>query len=163
MKHSFLYIVGLLIVGYVALFWLLPGFFLKSEKSCRLACMDNLMSIARASKAYASSHEGAFPPDWHALAAFSVGDTHIEPSVFVCRGTGTKPGSMAEVESWAEYILVPGVLVGDPPETVLAYDLAVHHGGDGAPVLYIDGSVGWKYAAEISQLRTKDGQQLRTQ
>lgn len=135
---------------------LLVGCFPEKEKTRRVGCMENLVVLGRACHAYADGHRGSFPSNWQSLAT-----SEVAPSRFICRGQRREPGAMGDVDSWADYVIVPGVMASDPSGAVLAYDQPSHHRGDGAPVLHVDGSVSWEDKEELGRLRTKDDQPLK--
>jgi prepilin-type processing-associated H-X9-DG protein len=103
----------------------------------RAACQANLKYL------YGSASLGmdvlnVFPKSLQGAAGATE-----RPGMFLCPATGHVAGDPNHVELWADYAYVGGVpevpgarcvLAGCPPEL---------HGGDGANVVFIDGSVVW--------------------
>lgn len=147
----------IIFVGIVALM----GCVAEKERVRRHRCMENLGEIGKRCIRYANGHGGSFP---HSLSdVTSVEGESIADSgrVFICPSSGTHPGVISKVDDWSDYMFISGVTTNDPPNTMLAYDSPQHHRADGAPVLYIDGSVMWHDREEFGRLRTKYGSPLK--
>lgn len=128
-----------------AVFFVLGGMILPMlarptpHHSTRTRCMSNLSQIGKACVMYSMDHGEAFPPSFLSLTNYvSV------PKLFICRGSGNKPGPIETVDQWTDYILVTNVSAGSDSDLVLAYcKPGNHQDRDGVNVLFVDGSVTW--------------------
>lgn len=124
----------------------------EKEKLRVRQCMDNLVEIGEVCRAYANDHDGRFPDTFSQIA---TGKYTLATKTFICRGSQKRPGKASDVDQWSGYHLVTGITLGHHPRKVLAYDQPEHHRGDGAPVLFVDGSVSWVFAKEWTNLVAK--------
>lgn len=71
--------------------------------------------------------------------------------LFVCPGTGSRPGPMLSVEEWTDYIYVGAVWEG-VPHTALVISPPENHGGKYGYAVCVDGYLARLPAKEIHQL-----------
>jgi prepilin-type processing-associated H-X9-DG protein len=96
----------------------------------RTACAANLSSIGRSCLLYAEGAQGVLPPSLDVLT-YGGRYAYVQPKQLGCPACG------------GTYIYVPGYTNRDDPTGVLAYEPLSYHGGKGANVLRLDGSVKW--------------------
>jgi hypothetical protein len=68
------------------------------------ACRTNMVQIALA--LHTSSSGGNFPSKLSELEA------SVDPSLFVCHGTGSKPGEMSKIEDWTDFVYIGNLMEG---------------------------------------------------
>ncbi|MHC4504110.1 MAG: protein translocase subunit SecD [Planctomycetota bacterium] len=108
----------------------------KREFDRREVSRDNVERIGRALREYSTKHEGNFPKDLAGLVA----EGYLEAS----------PLGGPDAETGVAYEYVSGIVVGDPPASVLLYDKGLHR--HGAHVLFIDGRLEWKDPRQVASL-----------
>lgn len=118
---------------------LLPAVASARERARRTHDMSNLKQIGLAAHMYAMDNKELFPSSFTNLATY----TGNSPRLFVCPATGHEPGDMASVDTWTDYVLVPGRSMGDAPDSVLAFSKPECFPGEGGNVLFVDGHVEW--------------------
>ena len=132
--------------------------FIRREKATarRKVCARNLVQIGIACRVYAAAHGGAFPASFGGLLA-GVPDEAAwrHPKMYDCPSSDTPAGEIDDVDDWTDYLLIPGLTTNAPARTPLGRCDPVHHSGDGAPVLFIDGTVRWLSRAGIDSLVPK--------
>ena len=100
------------------------------------AARGNIHRLRMAMLVYAGEHDGNYPFKWSQLVSQVE---RISPKDFVCLPMDDAPGELSDVDSWAEYTLVPGRRLDEPEGTVVAFCKASHwrrHGG--AFVIYVE-------------------------
>jgi hypothetical protein len=122
----------------------------------RGSCAANLWSVAQAVQMYADANGGRYPD----ALADTVRDGHApDVRIFVCGGSADTPAAgvtpaarAADLAKGghASYAYVGrGLTSGAHPDTVLAYEAADHHDGEGGHVLFADLRVEWHDAAGL--------------
>ena len=74
------------------------------------------------------------------------------PKVYICNKSGRTAGTLDGVDAWTDYALVAGLTENDPSVLPQAFCRPEHHNGDGANVLYLDGSVQWLTSGDFTAL-----------
>ena len=139
-----------LIMGYVALALslLVWGVIMQAEEKHRKArCMSHLGNIAKAGFMWSMDNGGKPFPDFKSL----INSGANTPKVFICKSSGHQPGDFANVDEWADYVLVPVAVRGTNAEDVVAFDKPQNHAGRGGNVLHVDGSVSWLNTEEFNK------------
>jgi len=115
-------------------------------------CMSNLSQFGKAMAMYEIDHSNQWPTAFGELVP-----TYLEhPRVFRCPEAGGVVGSITNVDTWTRYVLIP--LSPDcPADRAHAFCPPENHGGDGANVLFADGSVGWFTAKDFEVLVQEQG------
>lgn len=116
-------------------------------KTPQIACMRNLQIIGQGIIAYASDHQGRFPPDLGTL----IGDQGIGMNYFICPASRSvlpdqwQKMTPAQQATWVnlhtDYVYLGAKMNIRTPhaaETPLAYDKDDDHGGTGMNVLFLD-------------------------
>ncbi len=135
LKKAALIGVGLLVV--LALGGLVTQSILtKREFDRRKVSRDKVERVGRALREYSTKHEGKFPKDLRGLVA----DGYLKAS----------PLAGPDAETGVAYEYVSGLVVGDPPASVLLYDKGLHR--HGAHILFIDGRLEWKDPRQVASL-----------
>lgn len=130
--------------------------FIRREKATarRRVCAMNLKEIGVACLAYAANHDGAFPASFEQFIQGGPDDsTWRQPKMYYCPSSDTLAGEIDDVDNWSDYALIPGLTTTAPARTPLCRCDPAHHGGDGAPVLFTDGTVRWLTPARINSLQ----------
>ena len=96
---------------------------------------------------YARDHDGRFPNTWADLGPLEKGSTWDR--VFRCPSTDHDPGAWERLDLWSDYHLLPGRTTNDPPHTILVIEPLSNHSGQGANVLFVDGSTTWWTASQV--------------
>ena len=73
--------------------------------------------------------------------------TSLNPGLFVCPGTGRKPGLMGEIEEWTDYIYIGGLTDNALQNAAQIISPPENHNGKYGYVLFVDGSV-WRLPPE---------------
>src|SRR6266498_2203496 len=73
--------------------------------------------------------------------------TPLDPGLFVCPGTGSKPGLMGEIEEWTDYIYIGGLTDNALQNAAQIISPPENHNGKCGYVLFVDGSV-WRLPPE---------------
>jgi prepilin-type processing-associated H-X9-DG protein len=122
----------------------------------RIACAANLRGVGQSVAMYANAHGGAFPDTLEqAVATGYVPDVRI----FCCPGAkdtpatgGTPAAEAADLVAGGHlsYAYVGGGLtLAADRNTVIAYEHATNHEGQGGNVLFADGHAEWFAAAQL--------------
>lgn len=114
----------------------------------RSKCHGDLKLLGNAIQTYQVDHQGQLPTMLTVLS-----NELSNPAFLICAGSGHKPGSFSDADTWADYSLVNwSMLVGTnpiPSAYPIAYDGSMaNHGGRGINVLGVDGFVRWDPMAE---------------
>jgi prepilin-type processing-associated H-X9-DG protein len=96
---------------------------------------------------YAMLHDGQFPNKWADLGPLEPGSTW--PKVFRCPSTDHNVGEWDCLDTWSDYHLLPGRTINDPPHTILVNEPLSNHSGQGANLLFVDGSTTWWAASQV--------------
>ncbi len=97
------------------------------EGARRAHCISNLKQTAYACERFSKDNNGKLPGTFEVM--LSMG---IDKRIFSC------PSRRGEMD----YVYVPGLEPGDPPDCILAYDKEGNHEG-GRNVLFLDKNVKW--------------------
>lgn len=89
----------------------------------------------------------SFPAEFRDITNYVGGG-----DVYVCPCSGRRPLSLTDVDEWTDFILVSGLSEGDPSTAVQVFCPPQNHGGQGAHVLRVDGSVEWLSRKEFEAL-----------
>jgi len=117
-------------------------------------CLRNLKGIANLTRAYASDHGGAYPPDLQALGPYAK----EEPSVFECcvcfnssgllpRVAGARTSNAWDLPGTLSYAYVVPGSSNEPRNRILAFCMCYH---PGVHVVYLDGRTGVLSPREFS-------------
>ncbi len=117
------------------------------EKMVRLDCQSNLRQIGLKCREYAAEHAGHFPSTWAELNL--VGDDANWAKLLRCPSTRHEIGTWTQVDSWADYRLLPERSTNDSPIRILAIEPLGNHGSAGANVLFVDGGTQWWPALRV--------------
>ena len=116
---------------------LLPAVATARDRARSAACMNNLRQISMASMMYSADEDDRLPNDFKSLEPY----TADSPEIFVSPSTDNKPGSLSNVDSWTDYVLVPNLRTHLPGDTVFIYTKPECYPRGGGNILFIDGSV----------------------
>jgi len=136
-----------LLLTSVAFFGLIEGIRSAPAQSRRSFCMSNLGQIGMAGRMYSEDNAGAPFPDFKTLRDSGANT----PKLFICKSSGHLPGDLANVDEWADYVLVPVGMRGTNDTDVVAFDKPENHKGRGGNVLHVDGSVAWLDTEEFNK------------
>ena len=114
------------------------------RKECGFSLNHNIGVRCRE---YAMAHNGRFPNTWADLGPLEKGSTWDR--VFRCPCTDHEPGVWDRLDIWSDYRLLPGRATTDPPNTILVIEPLANHSGQGANVLFVDGSTSWWTASQV--------------
>ncbi len=118
------------------------------EGIMRQECRFSLnRSIGVRCREYAMAHNGEFPNTWADLGPLETGSTWA--AVFRCPSTDHGIGEWERLDIWSDYHLLPGRSTNDPPNTILVIEPLANHSGEGANVLFVDGSTTWWTASQV--------------
>jgi prepilin-type processing-associated H-X9-DG protein len=121
-------------------------------------CASSLSQFGKLFQMYAMDHDGAYPSSWQNAYDYLVSwEKNANPKMFVCRRSGQQPGPTNQVDSWCNFLIVPGLTTNSPKTLVHACCRPEHHNGKGANVLFTDGSVCWYQAEEFHKLLKEQG------
>jgi hypothetical protein len=128
----------------------LPGMARSNELTNRAISQSNLRGIGMAIKLYANDNASAFPPDFQALIA----DGSCVPKQLTNPNSGRSSG--------CDYYYVTGLTSGDPKDWIIAFEDPNQNRGEGASVLYVNGTVqfivekpGGQFTREISRFKAE--------
>lgn len=155
------YLAIALVCVFVCVFVLVPILIRSLDRSRyhdpRLKCASNLRQIGQGVQMYANENKGAFPDDFAALLLTQ----DITSEVFVCYITNDTRAEGPTTQAVAanltagghlSYVYVGKGLTSYSPQTaVVAYEPLSNH-GNGTNVLYADGHIEWRTAAEAKWL-----------
>jgi prepilin-type processing-associated H-X9-DG protein len=141
------FLVVLAVIIVVGAIRLVSDFDLAWEKMVRLDCQGNLRELGIPCFEYAAKHDGHFPSTWSELNF--VGADANWSKLLRCPSTHHETGTLAKVDLWADYRLLPGRSTNDVPNTILALEPLANHKSIGANVLFVDGSTAWWPAARL--------------
>lgn len=127
----------------------------------RQACASNLKQIGMALWLYAADHGEMFPPHLGVL----YDKYAAEADAFICPSTSAHPDPNQERSalearppvyakfapehiSYYSYYYVTGRRPDDPPESIIAFENAANHDGNGLHVLRADGRAEWMKPTE---------------
>lgn len=123
------------------------SFFIHHIVSRKMQCMNNLRSIQRACMLYSVYHEAAFPTSFAQIT-----NAFLAPETFMCPCSGHKPGALACVDEWTDYILVTNVSRRSDGKWIVAYCKPENHKGKGCNIFHVKGSVMWSNSEGFSNL-----------
>ena len=108
---------------------------------------------------YSMDHGGAFPSNMTGLADCGANS----PKLFLCPGSGTVPGHMANVDEWMDYIYI---FWKDGDKTPTNYPWIYerrlsHHRGEGIHVAPVAGPAFWDPGAQWLQKFVKEHPDLK--
>ena len=110
----------------------------------RVMCAANLGHIGTSCVTYAESNHGKMPTSLDLLTQGGRRALCL-PKQIICPTCGRK------------FDYIPGRTIYDDPRTVLAYEPLGNHGGTGANVLRVDGSVKWMKKQEYEKVMADFG------
>jgi len=117
------------------------------EQWRRMGCGSNMFHLGLACHEYASNHDGYFPGRWSDMKNeeyYSVLLLNMR-----CPSTGHELGSLATVDFWADYRLLPGLTEKSPATEALIIEPLSNHQDRGAHVCFVDGHVEWWPAEKV--------------
>jgi len=133
-----------LVFGYVCLFLqvlgiplLLPVIWTIQDLGARSRCCEHLHYLDKALVAYCSPPATNYPSNLDMLS------NDLSPDLFVCPGSGNKPGSLTNVMEWTDYIYVTGLSTSTPPGVPVLLCPPENHKGKGGSILDTDHSMRW--------------------
>jgi prepilin-type processing-associated H-X9-DG protein len=127
---------------------LLPAVATARDRARRASGMNNLAQIGKASMMYSMDNDEKRPANFQSLKLYT-GDS---PRLFVCPATGKQPGAFSDVDSWTDYVLVPGLTEESPPQSVFVFTHPDCYPNGGGNILFLDGSVQWCDPATYDEL-----------
>lgn len=99
------------------------------QNAGRRACQCNLEVIGRGCLAYATQHEGRFPAFLADIATTNASNQQLsDPLLYTCLNRHPS-GSLSNVDTWSDYIIVSGLSTSSPPDTILAFEPVSDHDG----------------------------------
>ena len=122
---------------------LLPAISMARSRARQAKCASNLSIIGKASAMYSMDHDDKYPGK-----ISEMDEIKSNPAIAVCPSSGTVVGDPATIDTWSDYTIIASKADASP-DTVHAYCRSENHKGEGANVLYIDGSVAWTKADEL--------------
>jgi len=129
-----------------------------SREGGRERCQWNLRVIWKAAKLTGYGEGDRFPPSLQIIFP-----TAPDPQLYICPDSGHNSGDTNHVNLWADYVYVSGLTESDPPGCILAFCPPENHKGEGANVLFIDGSVRWYSVEEFKRLTNNPSSFFGTQ
>lgn len=123
------------------------------DKMVIMDCEHQLSEIGVECRIYARDHGGRFPSQWTDLTCVEGAENWRR--MFRCPYSGHDAGGWTNVDLWADYHLLPGRTMNDPPNRILAVENLANHKGTGANVLYVDGSSGWLATSKLLKTELK--------
>lgn len=121
---------SMIIVPAVLISILLPSLSRARELAKRALDASNLRGIGQSMIVYAADNRNAFPPDLQTL----IVDGSCTPKQFIDPSSGHQPPA-------CDYFYVAGLTGKDPANWIIAYCAPNYHSGEGANVLYMNGTV----------------------
>jgi len=117
----------------------------KPDTAGKIRCLDNLQAVALVLRTSIPTE-----PDY----PLTLTDTsNTNASLFVCPSTGHKPGDMASVEEWSDYIYVGNLLdVAQDPKVALLICPPENHDGKYGYVVWLTREVAQLSAPDIRRL-----------
>lgn len=113
--------------------------------------------IRKAMKLYAMDHDGQFPSN---IASFAPSYAS-HPKLYVCPGSGTRPGSITNVDEWMDYIYIhwpDGERT--PTNHPWIYERRLSHHGGGINLAPVGGNAFWDEGAEWLQRFAREHPEL---
>lgn len=127
---------------------MLPSLARAREITKRAVSASNLRGIGQAAMVYAFDNGKVFPPNFQTL----ITDGTCTPRQLINPSSGRTAG--------CDYYYVTGLTSDDPRDWIVAYEDPNQHQGEGANVLYVDGTVqflkekpGGQFAKEIGRFK----------
>jgi hypothetical protein len=137
---------------------LIPAARYAKEQAGRAVCRDVLhCCIRKAMVMYSMDHDGQYPKTLADLASEYVS----QPKLFICKSSGTIPGSMTNVDEWCDYIYLhweDGT--NTPPHYPWLYERRLSNHGGGIYVAPIEGDAFWDENASWLRKFAKDHPEL---
>ncbi|OGV85232.1 MAG: hypothetical protein A2340_16090 [Lentisphaerae bacterium RIFOXYB12_FULL_60_10] len=128
------------------------------ERARRSRCMAPLECCFRkAMLMYAMDHQGAFPPNFAALA-----DSYAANAIlYICPSSGTQPGALANVDEWMDYIYIHWPDGENTPTNYpWVYERRLSHHGGGIQIAPIQGPAFWDEGAQWLQKFAREHPEL---
>ena len=110
-------------------------------------CTHNMKQLGLVCRAYASDHDGYFPGRWSDMKKEEYYVSYV--GTMRCPATDHELGSLATVDSWADYRLLPGLTEKSPKTQILISERLSNHNDSGAHMLFVDGHVEWWPAEKV--------------
>ena len=128
--------------------WKIVIFPMYSRYGQKKSCLNTIRCLSCVCINYSSDNEDRYPNTWSETKRYTAGIT----KVFICPATDHVSGKYSDVDSWTDYILIPGKTKNDPATTVLIYEPLSNHGGKGGHVMYVNGFIKWYRSEEYCLL-----------
>lgn len=143
---------------------LIPTLGRAREPANRIKCSSHLRQIGQALRQYAIDdvREGKFPPDFETLLA----NSDLVAEVFLCPSSDSWDGSQPlDITTHASYLYLGAGLSDSVGASVVnAIEFEDNHNGEGAHVLYADGSVEFlpwpEVARKLAEQKQRDPSKL---
>jgi hypothetical protein len=113
----------------------------------RAPCLSNLNSIFKAYVMYSMDHKEAFPTSFTQLT-----NVLQNPKTFICPCSGHKPGPLALVDEWTDYVLITNMSAELSTKSILAYCKPENHKNRGCNVVLLNGAGLWIDVEEFTNL-----------
>jgi len=135
------------------------------DQSARRRCAANLYALGQSLRSYARQNDGQFPPS---LVELFRHYPRSDPDWLVCPATrdtaphrtGSPSGISADIRAGGHlsyWYVARGLCLHDSVDSILLVEPPKNHGNEGINVLYVDGHVEFRPAAEaepiLNQLR----------
>ncbi len=127
------------------------GYFLsclsKPDSRPITGCLKNIRQIGIACCRYSLDHDNTFPTSFTQIT-----NLISNPNTFVCSISGHKPGHLALVDQWTDYVLVTNLSANSSNDLILAYCKPENHKGKGCNMVRVSGSAMWSDSEWFSNL-----------